>query len=197
MLGVLSIIGVLSVGAISGYQKAMFKYKLNKSLQQLTFLTNGLLQNEGLMREMSNLNTTRLAPYVAKFNLLPDGMSFTDNDVLLDALGNRCKPFTRSNHLVIDYVLSYNWKAKQSIDICFSMMQNFVQPLHEHMYQVWLYRSIDNTGGDPNSDRLHWYGDKYCTASRQCLKNMTLENITSTCQSCIENSDCILSIELL
>ena len=29
MLGVLAIIGVLSVGAISGYSKAMMKYKLN------------------------------------------------------------------------------------------------------------------------------------------------------------------------
>ena len=30
MLGVLAIIGVLSVGAIAGYSKAMMKYKLNK-----------------------------------------------------------------------------------------------------------------------------------------------------------------------
>ena len=30
MLGVLAIIGVLSVGAIAGYSKAMTKYKLNK-----------------------------------------------------------------------------------------------------------------------------------------------------------------------
>ena len=30
MLGVLAIIGVLSVGAIAGYSKAMFKHKLNR-----------------------------------------------------------------------------------------------------------------------------------------------------------------------
>lgn len=30
MLGVLVIIGVLSVGAIAGYSKAMMKYKLNR-----------------------------------------------------------------------------------------------------------------------------------------------------------------------
>ncbi len=35
MLGVLAIIGVLSVGAIAGYQKAMFKYKLNKLKNQI------------------------------------------------------------------------------------------------------------------------------------------------------------------
>ena len=32
MLGVLAIIGVLSIGAIAGYSKAMFKYKMNKTM---------------------------------------------------------------------------------------------------------------------------------------------------------------------
>ncbi len=35
MLGVLAIIGVLSVGAMSGYAKAMEKYKLNKQTEQI------------------------------------------------------------------------------------------------------------------------------------------------------------------
>ena len=38
MLGVLAIIGVLSVGAISGYSKAMLKYKLNKYSENLSIL---------------------------------------------------------------------------------------------------------------------------------------------------------------
>ena len=40
MLGVLAIIGVLSVGAMSSYSKAMFKYKLNKQAEQLSTLFN-------------------------------------------------------------------------------------------------------------------------------------------------------------
>ncbi len=35
MLEVLAIIGVLSVGAMSGYAKAMLKYKLNKQTEQI------------------------------------------------------------------------------------------------------------------------------------------------------------------
>ena len=38
MLGVLAIIGVLSVGGISGYSKAMAKYKLTKAQDQLTMM---------------------------------------------------------------------------------------------------------------------------------------------------------------
>ena len=33
MLGVLAIIGVLSVGGIAGYSKAMFKYKISKIMR--------------------------------------------------------------------------------------------------------------------------------------------------------------------
>ena len=36
MLGVLAIIGVLSVGGIAGYSKAMFKYKINKTIDEIT-----------------------------------------------------------------------------------------------------------------------------------------------------------------
>ena len=41
MLGVLAIIGVLSVGGIAGYSKAMAKYKLTKAMDQVsTTITN-------------------------------------------------------------------------------------------------------------------------------------------------------------
>jgi type II secretory pathway pseudopilin PulG len=36
MLGVLAIIGVLSVGGIAGYSKAMMKFKINKTISQVT-----------------------------------------------------------------------------------------------------------------------------------------------------------------
>ena len=38
MLGVLAIIGVLSVGGIAGYSKAMNKFKINKTTDQVTML---------------------------------------------------------------------------------------------------------------------------------------------------------------
>ncbi len=38
MLGVLAIIGVLSIGAIAGYSKAMQKYKINKFTEQLSHI---------------------------------------------------------------------------------------------------------------------------------------------------------------
>jgi type II secretory pathway pseudopilin PulG len=42
MLGVLAIIGVLSVGGIAGYSKAMAKYKLNKTINQISTISQGI-----------------------------------------------------------------------------------------------------------------------------------------------------------
>ena len=50
MFSVLAIIGVLSVGAMSGYSKAMMKYKLNKQAEQLsqlyTFIKNDSIKKK-------------------------------------------------------------------------------------------------------------------------------------------------------
>ncbi|MBR2136335.1 MAG: hypothetical protein IJ852_00035 [Alphaproteobacteria bacterium] len=42
MLGVLAIIGVLSVGGIAGYSKAMQKYRTNKTIDMVSQLANGI-----------------------------------------------------------------------------------------------------------------------------------------------------------
>ena len=43
MLGVLAIIGVLSVGGIAGYSKAMEQFKINKTIEQYNYLIFGML----------------------------------------------------------------------------------------------------------------------------------------------------------
>ena len=42
MLGVLAIIGVLSVGGIAGYSKAMHRYKVNKTIEQITLIAGNI-----------------------------------------------------------------------------------------------------------------------------------------------------------
>lgn len=42
MLGVLAIMGVLSIGGIAGYSKAMMQYKINKASDQITQIVSGL-----------------------------------------------------------------------------------------------------------------------------------------------------------
>lgn len=88
MLGVLAIIGVLSVGAIAGYSKAMMKYKLNKQAEQITTLINGAtLAVRGQQYKRQNTSGyLYLHNLMAVLNLIPSEMD-VKKDKLRDAMG--------------------------------------------------------------------------------------------------------------
>ena len=70
MLGVLAIIGVLSVGGIAGYSKAMNKYKINKTTDQVSMLVANirtLFSSQGNYKGLTNAQAI-------KFGVVPNDM---------------------------------------------------------------------------------------------------------------------------
>ena len=70
MLGVLAIIGVLSVGGIAGYSKAMNKYKINKTTDQVSMLVANirtLFSTQGTYTGLGN-------GQAVKFGIVPNDM---------------------------------------------------------------------------------------------------------------------------
>ena len=70
MLGVLAIIGVLSVGGIAGYSKAMNKYKINKTTDQVSMLVANirtLFSSQGNYEGLTNAQAI-------KFGVVPNDM---------------------------------------------------------------------------------------------------------------------------
>ncbi len=57
MLGVLAIIGVLSAGGLAGYSKAMFKHKLNTTMEQITMLVTNIRTMYGQQGNYAGLAT--------------------------------------------------------------------------------------------------------------------------------------------
>jgi type II secretory pathway pseudopilin PulG len=70
MLGVLAIIGVLSVGGISGYSKAMAKFKLIKAQDQITMLLMNIRAAYATSPTYDGLD----AKAAAEYNLAPSEM---------------------------------------------------------------------------------------------------------------------------
>ena len=58
MLGVLAIIGVLSAGGLAGYSKAMFKHKLNSTMDQLTMLVTNVRTMYGTQENYEDLDVS-------------------------------------------------------------------------------------------------------------------------------------------
>ncbi|MBR2298954.1 MAG: hypothetical protein IJ870_00070 [Alphaproteobacteria bacterium] len=69
MLGVLAIIGVLSAGGLAGYSKAMFKHKLNNTIDQITMLVTNIRTMYGTQDSYNGIGTT-----IDKLGIIPAAM---------------------------------------------------------------------------------------------------------------------------
>ena len=76
MLGVLAIIGVLSVGGIAGYSKAMMKYRTNKTIEQITLIAGNVRTFFAPQKSYNGLGSSSATGYqlLKKANLVPDEM---------------------------------------------------------------------------------------------------------------------------
>ena len=84
MLGVLAIIGVLSVGGISGYSKAMAKFKLTKAQDQISMLLMNIRTAFATSPSYDGLTTKASREY----NIAPGDM-FGASDSLNNAFGGK------------------------------------------------------------------------------------------------------------
>ena len=70
MLGVLAIIGVLSVGGIAGYSKAMNKFKINKTADQISMLVANIKTNYSTQGNYVGLDNAQ----AIKIGVVPNDM---------------------------------------------------------------------------------------------------------------------------
>ena len=70
MLGVLAIIGVLSVGGIAGYSKAMNKYKINKTTDQISMLVANIRTMFATQGSYEGLDNQQ----AVKFGIVPNDL---------------------------------------------------------------------------------------------------------------------------
>ena len=76
MLGVLAIIGVLSVGGIAGYSKAMTKYKTNKVKDQVSTIVANIRTLYGQQLSYSGLNNKT----AIQMDVIPEDMIVSEAD---------------------------------------------------------------------------------------------------------------------
>ena len=189
MLGVLAIIGVLSVGAISGYSKAMMKYRLNKQAEQLSWLLNIMYQYKS--QWVFDEHFVSLVPYYTKMRLIPEDMlkdEVNDPNSLYDVFGMHIGIGTND---CVDkcstIILSYNINSNNTFDICQNITST-IKNFHELIERTGVQKF---TTDNPVQYSSTFYGDKYCEASNQtCLRNITLDEIASQCSYCAESERC-------
>ncbi len=144
MLGVLAIIGVLSVGAIAGYQKAMSKYKLNKASDQISAITTNIYTAFVNEKDYSALGHDPIAgtANAIKLKLLPEDMYNADQTTVHNVYGGEVRiysvPYAHMDHGA--FKLEYNNIPQEAIlffstsesNVGNSMIMNFeINPTYE------------------------------------------------------------------
>ena len=121
MLGVLAIIGVLSVGGIAGYSKAMEKWKINKATEDYSYLIHGLLSNlDEARKQQSSDSLVSLVEYVKAAGIVPETWKEEqiDSRRMSDPYGNIIQFFVRNNNVVLDMFIGSNNTEDGDISIC-------------------------------------------------------------------------------
>ena len=132
MLGVLAIIGVLSVGAIAGYQKAIKKYKLNKFATSYSVLLSNAIQLSSNVPDNKSSSYQGQITLLKKLNFIPEGMSVIEqkpsyintgeNVQIRDVFNNEILFFTRSGFGYTWGILARIQNTNYGFDICYITM---------------------------------------------------------------------------
>ena len=191
MLGVLAIVGVLSVGAIAGYSKAMMKYKMNKFSLSINELLNTCIQYSGKLNSASNSTNGYGAQYFAKIlykmHALPDGIKYVNDQFLEDMFGNSIWPYSYPDLYGLGYNFGYSGNNELSSEIC----RQLIITAKENSSQL-SYISADIAPSGENYIPIGQYsGDAYCSKNIKCIKNMTISDIDTMCHTCQQNNGCL------
>lgn len=194
MLGVLAIIGVLSVGSITGYATAMRKYKLNKHAEMFNILLSNALQISGSI----NASTNGFIYYnelLDKVKLLPDGVVYKKEiwsggnkngtnvynsvDKLQDKFGGDITFFSRYGYNY-NFAISYQLaNTSDSADMC----QNIINIVKEHSSNIQRLLREDISGSYWKSTSI--WSD--CNNNDVCFKQLSASDIVNMCRTDKDN----------
>ena len=190
MLGVLAIIGVLSVGGISGYSRAMEKFKINKLVGEYSNVVFQLLEYKDNLLRSNPKNQVFIADIMAAMNIVPGGWVKMSGTTYSDSQGNYVVVYLLGGRNLISFDMFLGGTSKNengilvstgfSEKLCTELLHNIALPLSSELFQVIVANSVNNWG--------IWntrFGAKYCgTAERKCIATATLSDFQEMCKSC-------------
>ncbi|MBQ8870279.1 MAG: type II secretion system protein [Alphaproteobacteria bacterium] len=193
MLGVLAIIGVLSVGGITGYSKAMEKYKLNKQTEQLSHLYDVFIRYKAEWK--FDEQHVQIVPYFKKMGEIPEEMIVENDDTILyDAFGNEVYIVTNNCTPICKTVLiSVRLSKVRNFEICHNIV-NLAKQYSDTVHSLYVGKHTADSASEQFG--IRWYGNKYCGGANQtCLKDVDNDTIAEMCEFCTDSTICRFRFE--
>lgn len=116
MLGVLAVVGMLSVIGIKGFQYAMERHRVNELTEEYISFIQNLLPYETDFVKIKNTKSSEkalyLVPYIRKMNIIPPKWQIFSGNYLRDSIGVLLDPHIRhepggirANKITWNYIL--------------------------------------------------------------------------------------------
>ena len=189
MLGVLAIVGVLSVGGIQGYSKAIEKIKVNKTLSEYNTLMFGFFQHIDDIRKIPEDDASPYAFYdlLVALDIIPISWKGYSKFVT-DDLGNTIRFYPNSIEVMFNY--GGQSSGNNRISFCRDLYDLLVRGYQNELNHVYIWKAGKTTD-------IVYYGNRYCGENVSCIRNMTLNDINKQCQICnkIDEHTCSLVLK--
>ncbi len=187
MLGVLAIIGVLSVGAIAGYSKAMFKQKMNKTMDILSHAVNRVAELDTM--KLGNFLIEYGTEDVVKYDIMPDcDVNYVDMN---GEKGASCPlplgeiRFILSSGITGEFYISF---TKQAFDSCVAFLSSNI---YKNVPDDWWTPVCDGcSGGVVAVNDEAFYGKSETWLSQGAKSNPTNQDILEACEPCKDTNYC-------
>ena len=191
MLGVLAIIGVLSVGAIAGYSKAMMKYKLNKQTEQIGSILDYVNIHLDDFKRSKTTISANMIPLLKKLNVIPQEMIHKNtNNTIFDVFGTT---IALSNYFDGDYIFEFKlFINKGQKESCMNLF-TIAKAKREQLWRT----KFETVKGEENSSSGIFYGDAVCHSGLKCLKDLTVAEMEDFCNVCEDKDSCAFYYQIL
>ncbi|MBP3687391.1 MAG: type II secretion system protein [Alphaproteobacteria bacterium] len=183
MLGVLAIVGVLSIGGISAFQKAMNKHKINQVTEELSLFINELLRYSADWQRMLVNNGATIMTLSSELDYFVPAKWKRVGTMVYDGMGNRIavrlhkQVVGRRPMLGIIYVFYLSGVDKAKVDLCMACFDR-IRSYADSLGGMMTWRRVSDKPGKG----LWVYGNAYCDGkTKKCLKDLTLKEMREMC----------------
>ena len=191
MLGVLAIIGVLSAGALAGFNRAMMQHKLNKNTDEISYLLATAIFNQDKLKDASfdmlqELQALGAFKYpVESYIPVWPGEGYP---AVNDSLGNQIwfEHYTKEQYPEVGNLFAFAVYLPQN-DYINKVCHNYVNIFKNLSSEIYGIHAAAGGGGGYDA-----YLGRSCTSSK-CLATMTNMDIANMCQNhCANATRCVL-----
>ena len=199
MLGVLAIIGMLSLGSISAYSAAMFKHQLNQHMESFSLLLNNAITLLPEMRRNYGKGIGNVSKLFADTSLLPAGMHYSNNailDVFKNSLYISYYHIRNGNRDSSEYLMQINIDrdndkiSSRARAIC----RNVMMAAKENAANIWAVQMRSGSQApDGGYSGTTLTGGTYNSGGRtKRLADASLTDLDEVCASCNSQRYCVI-----